>query len=69
MEPAQREELLALFGNEAEKIHLLSDFASGSRKGAEIADPYDRSIAHYRDTLEEIRESVEGLIRFLHRHA
>jgi protein-tyrosine-phosphatase len=65
MAPFHREELQAFFGRETGKIRLLSEFASGKRRGAEIADPFTLSVAHYRDTLEEIRESLEGLIRFL----
>jgi protein-tyrosine-phosphatase len=65
MAPFHRQELQALFGHERGKIRLLSEFASGKRKGAEITDPFTRSVAHYRDSLEEIRESLEGLIPFL----
>lgn len=65
MAPFHGEELRAFFGDETGKIRLLSEFASGKGKGAEIIDPFTRSVAHHRDSLEQIRESLQGLIRFL----
>jgi protein-tyrosine phosphatase len=67
MEPAQRDELHALFGIESGKVRLLSEYSSGTRDDDAIADPYGRSIAHYRTALDEIRESVQGLIGALKR--
>ena len=65
MERAQRRELVALYGEAGDELRLLSEFAGEKRRGSDIADPYQRSIAHFRTALEAIRESVEGLVRFL----
>ena len=65
MTRAQLQELHALFRNEEEKFRLLSDFALGRNRGRDITDPYGLTPAYYRVSCEEIRECVEGLIRFL----
>ncbi len=66
MERVHLREVRELFPGE-EKILLLSDFASERNHGRDIADPYGLSPAHYRASCEEIRECVEGLVRFLGR--
>ena len=61
----QAAELGGLFPGDAGKIRLLSDFAAARHRGREIADPFGLPLAHYRTSLEEIRECVEGLVRAL----
>lgn len=58
-------ELRDLFPGDDGKIVLLSEFASGRHRGREIADPFGLPLAHYRASLEEIRECVEGLVQSL----
>ena len=65
VERFQASELRALFPGGADKIHLLSDFATGPHRGREIADPFGRSLPYYRASFEEIRECVAGLLRHL----
>lgn len=65
VERFQASELRDLFPRDAGKIRLLSEFAAGRHRGREIADPFGRSLPHYRSSLEEIRECVEGLVRRL----
>lgn len=65
MEPGHREALHALYGEEEGKVRLLSDFTGGRSRGGEIVDPYEQSIARYRESLDQIREAISGLLRYL----
>ena len=65
MERGHREALNSLYGEEKGKIRLLSDFTGGNSRGGDIADPFEQSIARYRASLDQLREGVSGLLRYL----
>ena len=65
MERGHREALRSLYGEEEGEIRLLSDFTGGKSRGGDIADPFELSIAHYRASLDQIREAISGLLRYL----
>jgi protein-tyrosine phosphatase len=65
MEAGQQEALRSLYGEEEGKVRLLSEFIAGKRAGDDIADPFERSIADYRASLDQIRAGIAGLLRDL----
>lgn len=65
MERGHAEAVRALYGTEEGKLHLLSEFIPGRARKADIADPFERSLADYRACLARIRAGVSGLVRHL----
>ena len=65
MERGHADALRSLYGEEAGKLRLLSEFIPGRARGADIADPFERSLADYRACLALIREGLAGLVRQL----
>jgi protein arginine phosphatase len=50
--------LLEQYPEAASKTYLLKDYAGTTGEGSDIADPFCGSLEKYRQTLEEIRESI-----------
>jgi len=62
----EREHLVeanVVFEDPGGKYHLLTDYGPPELQGAEIEDPYGRSIDAFRNAYARIERCVEGLLR------
>ena len=58
MTGSQRRQLVALFPEAEQKTFLLKEYAGTARNSPDIGDPFGGSLEKYRQTMEEIRESI-----------
>ena len=65
MEPRQRQQLLTLIPNAADKVLLLRQFARFGSRERGINDPYGLNLEAYRFCFEDIKECVESLYEWL----
>jgi tRNA threonylcarbamoyl adenosine modification protein (Sua5/YciO/YrdC/YwlC family) len=64
MEGSHRERILSRWQGLEDKVYLLREFAK-NRDDSQIPDPAGKPIEVYEDTLRIIRDSLEGVVRFL----
>ncbi|MFH1304883.1 MAG: hypothetical protein ABIH74_00585 [Candidatus Omnitrophota bacterium] len=65
MEPVHLARVLALLPDAADKARYLGAFAPRAVDEASIMDPIGKPLSFYRETLEQVKQSVEGLIKWL----
>jgi len=68
MERLQFEEMVRIYPDVERKVKLLRRFARDGTIKFDIIDAYGMPLDNYRECFEEIKESVDGLFKFLTVH-
>ena len=65
MGPMHKERVLQLAPSVEDKVFYLRQFVNGNAQDKFIPDPIGKPIEFYRKTLDLIKESVEGFLKWL----
>jgi len=68
MEYLQMREILITYPEAKEKVRLLRSFAPDGAIQPDIDDPYGSGLQSYREFFKQIKESIEGLFKYLKEH-
>ena len=69
MTEQHRQEILAMFGDVADRVHLLTSFGTTKPPYPDIKDPIGQSVEIYRAVRDQISQSIADLILYLVEHA